>query len=401
MKRSHVKGAATFAALSLVAGCAAFRGEDDESRYGRGRGGQEFRADVAPTTRMQDRGRTYSSYDERSTYRASSSGHVVPGPTSVIPSSSTTPDWVRANQGTATTDTSGTTGSGFGTGTTGGARDTGTTSGTGFGNGTTGTAGNGRGTGTTENGVRGDGRGTGSGTGLGAGVGTTQSGGPQRGTAGAGAQPGTRTDTTVGAGTNSTKSGAVASTIAPDFSLRDTNGQEHRLSEHTGKVVVLEWTNPACPFVKRHYGSGAMQALQKRYTGQGVVWLAVNSAQEGSEGFLTNDAWNTSIRDNGTAATAVLLDPKGEVGRLFGARTTPHVFVVAQDGRIAYQGAVDDKATSESDEAQGARNYLTEALDALLAGKPVPLSETTPYGCPVKFTNDAGTTPTPDATNDE
>jgi peroxiredoxin len=432
MKSRHLQGFAALAALSVLAGCAAMRGDDDAGdRYGNDRYGSdryrrerrsrdEYRTDIAPTTRSFDGG------DERTADGSSNvSSSVVPGPTSVIQSPTHTPDWVRSGT-TATAATAGVT---SGTRTDGTAADGTVADGAdgtvadgsrqpGMQNGDRNGTGGGAGGNGFENGGR-DGTDTGTGFGTGVGTGDRSGAGTETGVgagartgaglpadgggAGRGTQPGTRstdTTTTPAAGTSTKEAGGNrVANVAPDFTLRDTNGQEHRLSEHAGKVVVLEWTNPACPFVKRHYENGAMQALQKRYTGQGVVWLAVSSVGEGTEGFRTNDAWNTSIRDNGSSASAVLLDPKGEVGRLYGAKTTPHVFVVAQDGRIAYQGAVDDKATTESDKAEGARNYLTEALDAVLSGKPVPLGETTPYGCPIRFAADAGAAGTRNGTD--
>lgn len=172
---------------------------------------------------------------------------------------------------------------------------------------------------------------------------------------------------------------------APDFTLRDTHGAEHRLSSYRGKVVVLEWVNHGCPFVKKHYGGGNMQALQRRTTSAGVVWLSICSSAEGKQGFMDAAAWNDTIARTNTAATAVLLDAAGDTGRLYGARTTPHMFVIDAAGRIAYEGAIDDRPTSDAADIPAATNHVAAAVDAVLAGKPVANPSTKPYGCSVKY----------------
>jgi peroxiredoxin len=176
-----------------------------------------------------------------------------------------------------------------------------------------------------------------------------------------------------------------AQTAAPAFSLRDVNGTAHTLHQYAGKIVVLEWTNYDCPFVRKFYGTGTMQALQEKYTGKGVVWLSVCSSAPGKQGNLSTEEWKRRIKETGSHATAVLLDESGTVGHAYGARNTPHLFVVGKDGALAYQGPVDDQRTADPETAGKGRNHLAEALDALLAGQPVPLAETQPYGCTVKY----------------
>jgi peroxiredoxin len=177
----------------------------------------------------------------------------------------------------------------------------------------------------------------------------------------------------------------VADTKAPEFKLTDVNGTEHSLDQYAGKMVVLEWTNYECPFVKKFYGSDTMQALQKTYTEKGVVWLSICSSAPGKQGNFPADEWKRRIAETGSNPTAVLLDEDGKVGRAFGAKTTPHLFVIDASGQIVYQGAIDDKRSTNPKDIANARNYVGEALDALLAGKTVAVSETKPYGCSVKY----------------
>jgi len=178
---------------------------------------------------------------------------------------------------------------------------------------------------------------------------------------------------------------AAAQQAAPAFSLPDVNGKEHTLAQYAGKIVVLEWTNYDCPFVKKFYSVGAMQAMQEKYTKQGVVWLSVCSSAPGKQGHFSAEEWKKRMAASGVKATAVLLDETGVAGKAYGASNTPHLFVVGKDGQLAYQGAIDDKRSANSADIEGARNYLTEVLDALLAGKPVVLAETQAYGCTVKY----------------
>src|SRR5213595_4112214 len=172
---------------------------------------------------------------------------------------------------------------------------------------------------------------------------------------------------------------------APDFSLTDAKGEAHSLSQYKGKYVVLEWFNPACPFVKKHYGSGNMQKLQQEYTGKGVVWLTIDSNAPGSEGNLTADAASKVMTGWKTRQTALLLDPEGKAGRAYGAKNTPNMVVINPEGKIVYEGAIDSKATPNPADIPNSTNYVKVALDESLAGKPVTTSTTKPYGCSVKY----------------
>ena len=172
---------------------------------------------------------------------------------------------------------------------------------------------------------------------------------------------------------------------APAFTLPSSTGQEVSLSDYQGKYVVLEWLNHGCPYVKKHYKSGNMQALQKRYGEKGVVWLSVISSAPGKQGHGSPEETESQRREKGSNASAVLLDESGEVGKRYGAKTTPHMYVVTPEGTLAYMGAIDDRPTTDLEDIEGARNYVAEALDALLSGKPVGTTATKAYGCSVKY----------------
>ena len=172
---------------------------------------------------------------------------------------------------------------------------------------------------------------------------------------------------------------------APAFELKDVQGNVHSLAHFKGKVVVLEWTNYDCPFVKKHYGSGNMQRLQGKYTEKQVVWLSICSSAPGKQGHFTPEVWKKRIEEKGSRAMAVLLDADGKVGRAYGAATTPHMFVIAADGTLQYAGAIDDNPSWDPKTVDGAHNHVAAALDALLAGKSVAVAETKPYGCSVKY----------------
>ncbi len=174
-------------------------------------------------------------------------------------------------------------------------------------------------------------------------------------------------------------------TAAPDFSAPDTNGKTHSLSDFKGKYVVLEWFNPECPFVKKHYGSGNMQKLQKEYTDKGVVWLSVDSSAPGLEGNLTPEEANKKMAEWKTHSTAFLLDSDGKVGQAYGAKNTPNMVVINPEGKIVYEGAIDSKATPNPADIPSSTNYVKVALDESLAGKPVETPTTRPYGCSVKY----------------
>ena len=172
---------------------------------------------------------------------------------------------------------------------------------------------------------------------------------------------------------------------APDFSAPDANGKTQSLSQYKGKYVVLEWFNPECPFVKKHYGSGNMQKLQKEYTSKGVVWLTIDSNAPGLEGNLSADAASKVMTGWKTRQTALLLDPEGKAGRAYGAKNTPNMVVIDPEGKIVYEGAIDSKATPNPADIPNSTNYVKVALDESLAGKPITTSTTKPYGCSVKY----------------
>ncbi|MFM8654321.1 MAG: redoxin domain-containing protein [Verrucomicrobiota bacterium] len=172
---------------------------------------------------------------------------------------------------------------------------------------------------------------------------------------------------------------------APEFTLTDSKGTSHKLSDFRGKLVVLEWLNHECPFVKKHYTGGDMQKLQKEYTAKGVVWLSIISSAPGKPGHRTGPQADVDTKDNDAAPTAVLLDPAGEVGQKYGAKTTPEMFVIDKEGKIIYAGAIDSIKSTDSADIAKAENHVRQALDAALAGTPVPTPKTTPYGCSVKY----------------
>lgn len=172
---------------------------------------------------------------------------------------------------------------------------------------------------------------------------------------------------------------------APAFTATDSNGKQVALSQFKGKYVVLEWHNQSCPFVVKHYGSGNLQRLQKEWTAKQVVWLALISSAPGKQGFVDGKGANQDMQEHSAAPTATLLDPKGEVGRLYGAKTTPHMFVINPQGQLIYNGAIDDKPSPDPADIPGAKNYVAQALSEAMAGKPVSQPTTPPYGCSVKY----------------
>ena len=172
---------------------------------------------------------------------------------------------------------------------------------------------------------------------------------------------------------------------APDFTLTDTNGKKHSLSSFKGKYVVLEWNNPDCPFVVKHYNSKNMQALQKAYTGKGVVWLTINSGAPGKEGVYPAVELNKMTQAKGAAPTAYLLDGDGKVGKVYGAKNTPQMFVITPEGKIVYSGAIDSIRSANQADIPKATNYVKAALDSAMAGKPVATPVSQPYGCSVKY----------------
>ena len=183
---------------------------------------------------------------------------------------------------------------------------------------------------------------------------------------------------------NALKEPAVGSP-APALTLTDTKGKQHNLADYKGKHVVLEWVNFGCPFVKKHYESGNMQATQKKAVEKGVVWLSVCSSADGKQGHMEAAEWNEEFTARKMASTAVLIDESGAVGKTYGAKTTPHMYIVNPDGVLIYKGAIDDKPSTNKDDIPGARNHVLAALDESMAGKPVSTVSTTPYGCSVKY----------------
>jgi len=172
---------------------------------------------------------------------------------------------------------------------------------------------------------------------------------------------------------------------APDFTGRDTAGAIHRLSDYRGKTVVLEWTNHQCPFVAKHYGSGNMQALQKESAAAGIVWLSVISSAPGLQGHVESAEANALTDSRDAAPAAVLLDPDGTIGRLYGAKTTPHMYVVNPEGALVYKGGIDDRPTADRADIAGATNYVRAALADLAAGRSVETPVARPYGCSGKY----------------
>jgi len=173
---------------------------------------------------------------------------------------------------------------------------------------------------------------------------------------------------------------------APNFTLPDINGQTHSLSDYKGKIVVLEWHNPECPFVKKHYDSGNIPSLQKAAAAGGVVWLTINSGAPGGEGGgYTPAEFNSWLKKNNAAPTAYFHDADGKVGHLYGAKTTPDMYVINADGILVYKGAIDSIRSANIDDIARATNYVKAALDALKSGRPVAKPVSEPYGCSVKY----------------
>lgn len=172
---------------------------------------------------------------------------------------------------------------------------------------------------------------------------------------------------------------------APDFTLPDSHGENHSLSDYKGKIVVLEWLNHGCPFVRKHYDSGNMQALQKEYAEKGVIWFSIISSAPGKQGYLTPEQANETIKEKNAAPAALLLDPEGSVGKLYGAKTTPHMFIISKEGELVYNGGIDDIRSTDVEDIAKAKNYVKIALDELLAGKEVTVKTSQPYGCSVKY----------------
>jgi peroxiredoxin len=178
---------------------------------------------------------------------------------------------------------------------------------------------------------------------------------------------------------------AVVGSPAPNFTVKDSSGKEVSLNDFKGKTVVLEWFNQNCPFVKKFYTNGDMQRFQSNTTGQGVVWLTINSSAEGKSGHLDMESATSVKEELAMKSSALLLDSDGTVGKLYGARTTPHTFVIDPKGTLAYAGAIDSVPSTKSSDVAGATNYVLGAIDAIKVGKTVDPASTEPYGCSVKY----------------
>ncbi len=172
---------------------------------------------------------------------------------------------------------------------------------------------------------------------------------------------------------------------APDFKGTDSNGRTETLSQYRGRFVVLEWANKGCPYEQKHYNSGNMEKLQRQWTGKGVVWLSVLSSAPGQQGNVTSTEENAYLSQTHAAPTAAILDPSGQIGRLYEAKTTPHMFVIDPQGKVVYEGAIDDAPSTDPSTVNAAHNYVSAALTESIAGKPVTTAVTRPYGCSVKY----------------
>jgi len=181
------------------------------------------------------------------------------------------------------------------------------------------------------------------------------------------------------------RNGAVVGEAAPDFSVVDAYGNTHSLSDYAGQYVILEWLNHDCPFVRKHYDGNNMQELQKKYTDQGVAWLSVISSAPGSQGYLEPEGAQKITGEKNASPTAVLLDPDGSMGRAYDARVTPHMYIINPDGILEYNGAIDDRPTPRASDLEGARNFVVEAMDALMNGGEIAVRTNTPYGCAVRY----------------
>jgi peroxiredoxin len=179
----------------------------------------------------------------------------------------------------------------------------------------------------------------------------------------------------------------AAGTAAPDFTLTDIHGEPQTLSAYKGKYVVLEWFNSECPFVQKHYESGNMQSLQKKYGEKGVVWLTINSTSTDSSNYRSPAQSQDIVKSWKIASAALMLDVEGKVGHAYGARTTPHMWVIDPAGKVIYAGGIDDRATFRTSDVKDARNFVAAALDESMTGKAVTTAAATPYGCSVKYKN--------------
>jgi len=187
------------------------------------------------------------------------------------------------------------------------------------------------------------------------------------------------------ANTPTVEAAATPGKPAPAFTLTDIHGKEHSLASFKGKHVVLEWVNHGCPFVVKFYKPGKMQELQKKYTDKGVIWLTICSSAAGKQGYYTAEQWREEAKKHKYNATGILLDADGKVGKAYGAKTTPHMFIINPEGTLIYNGAIDSIRSANPADIEKADNYVVQVLDAVLAGKEAPISTTQPYGCSVKY----------------
>lgn len=172
---------------------------------------------------------------------------------------------------------------------------------------------------------------------------------------------------------------------APDFKEKDMLGKEVSLADYKGKHIILEWFNKDCPYVRKHYDSKNMQTLQAEMTGKGIVWLTVVSSVPGKQGYETPEAAQKTATKEGNKATAVILDIDGSMGKAYGAKTTPHMYLISPEGKLLYNGAIDSNSSSDPKTIAGAKNYIKAAVESALAGKAVEQASTKPYGCSVKY----------------
>jgi hypothetical protein len=182
-----------------------------------------------------------------------------------------------------------------------------------------------------------------------------------------------------------TAAAGLVDSAAPPFTVVDATGRTVQLGDFKGRFVVLEWTNPECPFVRAQYGGEAMQALQKEAAAKDVVWLSVNSTNQSSGEYKTGAQMTQWMKERGAAPNAILIDSTSATGRAYAAKTTPHMFVIDPSGKVVYEGAIDDKRSARASDRAGAHNYVRAALNESLAGKPVTVASTAPYGCSVKY----------------
>lgn len=174
---------------------------------------------------------------------------------------------------------------------------------------------------------------------------------------------------------------------APAIEATDIHGNAFNLADHKGKIVVLEWFNKGCPFVQKHYNANNMQKIQQHAKDNGIEWVTIISSAEGEQGYVTADEAKTDFEGFKAVQTAVLLDPAGTIGKAYDAKTTPHMFVIDKDGNVAYAGAIDSNSSANPETIEGAENYVSAALDSLIAGEAVATTTSAPYGCNVKYKN--------------